>query len=128
MKDPLLFESLLAAPVRTVVVTSVWTIMLLLTSGIPVNVVLTLADIDPPSGDTVDTGTVIGKLENVLVLLLVLVNAYTALSVVVTGKSIVRQDDMDKSDSSYYLAGTLANFVYSLAFGLATDATLRACL
>ncbi|MEZ3145089.1 hypothetical protein [Halobaculum sp. MBLA0143] len=102
--------------------------MLLLTSGIPVNVVLTLADIDPPSGDTVDTGTVIGKLENVLVLLLVLVNAYTALSVVVTGKSIVRQDDMDKSDSSYYLAGTLANFVYSLAFGLATDATLRACL
>ena len=35
---------------------------------------------------------------------------------------------MDKSDSSYYLVGTLTNFVYSLAFGLATDAALRACL
>lgn len=82
MEAPILFESLLAAPVGTVVVTSVATTILLLTSGIPVNVVLTLADIDPPGDDTVDTGTVIGKLENLLVMLLVLVNAYTALSVV----------------------------------------------
>lgn len=128
MEDPLLFRSLLEAPTRTVAVVSISTMFLICTSGIPVNLALARTDINPPSDDTADTGTVIGKLENVLVVLLVLVGAYTALSIVVAGKSIVRQDDMDTNDSSYYLMGTLTKFVYSLAFGMVTDVALRACL
>jgi len=65
-----------------------------------------------------DTGTVIGKTENVLVLSLMLLQAYTALGVIFAAKSIVRKSDMDQNDTSYYLTGTLANFTYSVVVGL----------
>lgn len=67
-----------------------------------------------------DTGWLIGRLENVLVLTLVLVGAYTALSVIFAAKSFVRYEDTASKDSTYYLAGTLVNFTYSIAFGLLT--------
>lgn len=72
-----------------------------------------------------DTGTVIGKIENVLVLVLVLLGAYTALSVVFAGKSIVRKDDMGRGDTSYYLTGTIANVAFSFLWSLSTSVALR---
>lgn len=66
-----------------------------------------------------DTGRLIGKCENVLVLTLVLLGAYTALGLVFAAKSIVRREDMTSRDTSYYLAGTLVNFTYSIVVGVA---------
>lgn len=67
-----------------------------------------------------DTGWLIGRLENVLVLTLVLVGEYTALSIVFAAKSWVRREDTASENSTYYLAGTLTNFTYSIVAGLAT--------
>lgn len=65
-----------------------------------------------------DTGRVIGKCENVLVLTLVYVGAYTALGLVFAAKSIVRREDMTSRDTTWYLAGTLVNFTYSIVVGV----------
>ena len=73
-----------------------------------------------------DTGRVIGKCENVLVLTLVFVGAYTALGLVFAAKSIVRREDMSSGDTTWYLAGTLVNFTYSIVVGVATVAVAGA--
>lgn len=65
-----------------------------------------------------DTGWLIGRLENVLVLTLVIAGAYTALSVIFAAKSWVRMDDTASGNTTYYLAGTLLNFTYSVAVGV----------
>lgn len=67
-----------------------------------------------------DTGRVVGKCENVLVLTLVFVGAYTALGLVFAAKSIVRREDMSSGDTTWYLAGTLVNFTYSIVVGVVT--------
>ena len=68
-----------------------------------------------------DTGRVIGKCENVLVLTLVFVGAYTALGLVFAAKSVVRREDMTSGDTTWYLAGTLVNFTYSIVVGVVTS-------
>lgn len=65
-----------------------------------------------------DTGRIVGKCENVLVLTLVFVGAYTALGLVFAAKSIVRREDMTSGDTTWYLAGTLVNFTYSIVVGV----------
>ncbi|MCU4751327.1 hypothetical protein OB919_04920 [Halobacteria archaeon AArc-curdl1] len=65
-----------------------------------------------------DTGWLIGKMENVLVLTFVLQGAYTALSIIFAAKSFVRKEDISSGNTTYYLAGTLLNFTYSVAIGL----------
>ncbi|MFC7081467.1 hypothetical protein [Halorussus caseinilyticus] len=75
--------------------------------------------------DAGDTGKAIGKAENVLVLSLMLLEAYTALGVIFAAKSIVRKSDMDQRDTSYYLTGTMANFTYSVVVGLLLHVALR---
>lgn len=77
------------------------------------------ADIDE------DTGWLIGKLENVLVLALVLQGAYTALSIIFAAKSFIRREDISSGNTTYYLAGTLLNFTYSVAYGMALTKTLN---
>lgn len=61
-------------------------------------------------------GTIIGKCENVLVLCFLLLNAYTALVLVVTAKTIVRKEEIEKN-SMYFLAGTLINVGYMVLAG-----------
>lgn len=68
--------------------------------------------------DQKDTGTAIGKLENILILTLMLLQAYTALGVIFAAKSIVRAEDIDTGDTSYYLTGTIANFTYSIVISV----------
>lgn len=65
-----------------------------------------------------DTGWLIGRVENVLVLTLIFADAFTALSIIFAAKSWVRYEDTASSDSTYYLAGTLVNFTYSTLLGL----------
>ncbi len=65
-----------------------------------------------------DTGWLIGRLENVIVLTLVYSGEFTALSVIFAAKSFVRHDDISSDDTAYYLAGTLLNFTYSIAVGM----------
>lgn len=68
-----------------------------------------------------DTGWLIGRLENVIVLTLVLAGEYTALSIIFAAKSWVRREDTAGGNTTYYLAGTLVNFTYSIVIGLGTD-------
>lgn len=91
--------------------------LLLGTSTWFVNAALDWANADYDE-TAVDTGRVTGKLENLLVLTLVLLSAYTALGLVFTAKSIIRWQDISSKDTTYYLTGTLANFTYSLLFGV----------
>ncbi|SEW18663.1 hypothetical protein [Halobacterium jilantaiense] len=73
-----------------------------------------------------DTGTVIGKLENVLVLTLIFAGAYTALAVLFAAKSLVRIEDTGTEDSTYYLTGTLANFTWATLLGTVAVAVANA--
>lgn len=66
-----------------------------------------------------DTGWLIGRLENVIVLTFVLAGEFTALSIVFAAKSFVRREDISSEDTAYYLAGTLLNFTYSILVGIA---------
>lgn len=94
--------------------------ILLATSGYATRFAFYHAGVDT-SGDSdvdVDTGATIGKIENILVLGLMLLEAYTALGVIFAAKSIVRRADMTGGDTSYYLTGTLANFTYSVIISL----------
>ncbi len=91
--------------------------LLMGTSTWVVNYVLEYANGNYEEAD-VDTGRVTGKLENLLILTLVLLNAYTALGLVFTAKSIIRWRDISSRDTNYYLTGTLANFTYSLLVGV----------
>lgn len=71
-----------------------------------------------------DTGWLIGRLENVLVLTLVLAGQYTALSIIFAAKSWVRREDTSSENTTYYLAGTLVNFTYSIVVGIGTARVL----
>jgi bacterioferritin-associated ferredoxin len=61
-------------------------------------------------------GSIIGKCENILILVFLILEAYTALAIVVTAKTIVRKEEIEKN-SMYFLAGTLINVSYSVLVG-----------
>lgn len=98
-------------------------LLLAATSGIVVRASLSYAlgsDYDDSIGSEVkDTGFVIGKAENVLVYVLILAGAYTALALIFAAKSLVRREDITSGDTTYYLAGTMVNFTYSVVFAQA---------
>jgi hypothetical protein len=62
-------------------------------------------------------GFVIGKCENLIIFSLISLGQYEALGLVLAAKSIARMQDM-KTNPSYYLAGTLLNFVCSMLGGI----------
>ena len=100
----------------------VWGYLILLgTSGIVVNYVLSKISKEPISqkiGKEVrDTGFVIGKCENLLILTFMLLDAYTALALIFAAKTIVRKEDMSKN-TLFFLAGTMINVTYSIMIGL----------
>jgi hypothetical protein len=63
---------------------------------------------DEPSREVRDTGYVIGKCENLLLLTFMLLDAFTAMALIFTAKAIVRAEDMKKKPL-YFLAGTMVN-------------------
>ena len=96
-------------------------LMLLGTSGILVNYIISRISSEPVSKtiskEIRDTGFVIGKCENLLILTFMILEAYTALAVVFAAKAIVRREDMSKN-SLFFLAGTMVNVTYSIMMGL----------
>lgn len=91
---------------------------LLLTSGIVVRRAIAFVSREDLglSENVRDTGFVIGKCENILIITLMLLNAYTALAVIFAAKAIVRREDMSRN-SLYFLAGTMVNVTYSVVVG-----------
>jgi hypothetical protein len=67
--------------------------------------------------NVLDTGFIIGKCENILILTFFLLDAYTALGLIFTAKGFLRRDDIRK-DPLYFLAGTMINFTYSIVIGI----------
>ena len=65
-----------------------------------------------------DTGSVIGKCENILALTFILANEATGLALIVAAKSLVRKEDIQKNPG-YFLGGTLVNLVWSVLMGFA---------
>lgn len=71
-----------------------------------------------------DVGFIVGICENFIVITLILVNEFLALSIIFTAKTIVRSKDIAK-DPKYYLVGTMMNFTYSLFIGLLLKSIIR---
>lgn len=96
-------------------------VILLGTSGILVNFILDKISkkhiIQNMGKDARDTGFVVGKCENILILTFMFLDAYTALALIFAAKAIARREDMSKN-SLFFLAGTMINVTYSIIFGL----------
>ena len=105
----------------SVLVVGVGYVLLLATSGVVVNAVISRISAEPISQkvgkEARDVGFVIGKCENLLVLTFMLLGDYTALAIIFAAKAIVRREDMSKN-SIYFLAGTMVNVTYSLMVGM----------
>lgn len=99
------------------------------TSGKVLNYILNKISAKPVSQivnkETLDTGFIIGKCENFLILTFMFLEAYTALALVFTAKAIVRKEDMTKN-SLFFLAGTMINVTYSIMVGLAVKILMGA--
>jgi len=75
----------------------------------------------PIKEETTDRmGAFIGTLERILTILLVGVEAFTAIGFVITMKSIARYDKLhsEKEFAEYFLAGTLLSLLTALILGL----------
>ncbi|MCJ0619759.1 hypothetical protein JZX76_09620 [Haloarcula hispanica] len=105
---------------RSAVVVGAGYALLLSTSGTMVSAALQYAGADVSEKEA-DTGRAVGKVENILILTLTLLGAYTALGLVFTAKSIVRWQDISSGNTTYYLTGSIANVTYSLVFGVCLD-------
>lgn len=110
--------------------------LLLLTSGRVVSFVLqsitkknlqeAANDDKPPEVDErIAVGNIIGKCENVLILVFLILEAYTAIAIVITAKTMVRKEEIEKN-SMYFLAGTLINVSYSVLIGFVLKMLLDA--
>ncbi len=74
----------------------------------------------PDQGPTDRMGGVLGTLERTLILVLVGLQAYTAVGFVVTMKSIARYEKVQKERAfaEYFLAGTMLSMLLALVLGL----------
>jgi len=61
-------------------------------------------------------GRIIGKCENIIILSFILMEAYTALALVVTAKTLIRKEEIEKNEM-FFLVGTLTNVSYSVLVG-----------
>ena len=102
--------------------------VLLATSGKLVSYILFKISKEPLnqkiSKEVLDTGFVVGKCENLLILTFMLLGAYTALALIFAAKTIVRSEDMRKN-SLYFLSGTMINVTYSVIIGLIIKALIE---
>ncbi|MBN1455505.1 MAG: hypothetical protein JW945_04570 [Methanomicrobia archaeon] len=78
------------------------------------------------SQKALDTGAVVGKCENFLILTFMLLDAYTALALIFAAKTVVRREDIS-TNTLFYLAGTMVNVTYSILIGALMNAVLWSC-
>lgn len=107
---------------------SIFYLFLILTSGHVLKFVLSHVstkrkngvqeDVIPADPKIRDTGVIVGKCENLIIPTLIILDAYTALAIIFTAKTIVRADDMKSENTLYFLAGTMINFTYSVCIGV----------
>lgn len=70
-------------------------------------------------GQNFSRGKMIGYIERILVIVLVINNQYTALTFVLTAKSLARFKQMDDRDwAEYFLLGTLVSVVLGVIYGI----------
>ncbi len=103
-------------------------LFLILTSGYVLKFILSYVstkrkneikdDVIPDDSKIRDTGVIVGKCENLLIPTLIILDAYTALAIIFTAKTIVRAEDMKSENTLYFLAGTMINFTYSVCIGI----------
>jgi len=70
----------------------------------------------PPSGGEINVGRWIGWAEGVIVLTLMLLEAYTALGLVLAAKGLIRWENV-KKEPHYIALGTIVNFACAIAVG-----------
>jgi hypothetical protein len=71
-------------------------------------------------------GMVIGIIERVMVLTFVLVDQYTAITIVFAAKSIARFNELEgRNMAEYYLIGTLLSITFALIIGIVTRLTIE---
>lgn len=84
----------------------------------------------PATGSLPRGGRLIGKLERLMILMLVLAGQPDGIGFLIAAKSILRFNELageaDRHVSEYVIIGTLASFAWAIAAGYATLATLRA--
>ena len=81
----------------------------------------------PDTEETRDKmGALIGTLERLLAILLIGVDAYSAVGFVVAMKSIARYDRMqkEKAFAEYFLAGTMLSIMIALSLGIILQKTV----
>jgi len=88
-------------------------------SGIWINLlVIRPSTVPSPPGARLDPSVVIGKCENVLILVFVLAGQIAGIAVVLAAKALVRREAQDEK-ANYYLSGTFVNLVWSVLMGYA---------
>lgn len=122
------FSALVHSYWQIVLLISICYLFLVLTSGVVLKFVLScvstktkngnLKNIIPSDPRIRDTGFIVGKCENLLIPSFILLDAYTALAIIFTAKTIVRAEDMKSENTLYFLAGTMINFTYSVCVGV----------
>lgn len=93
-----------------------------------------IAEIDLPTaaagGNSLPKGgRVIGRLERLLIFMLVLAGQVAAIGLLIAAKSVLRFSELardDRSVSEYVIIGTLASFAWALASAFATQAVVAA--
>ncbi len=72
----------------------------------------------------IHTGYIIGKCENLIIVTLVLNDAFTGLAIVFTAKNLVRKEKIEKN-ADFYLAGTMINFTATLIISFIVKSILE---
>lgn len=77
---------------------------------------------DIETGGLKSAGMVIGIIERIIVLTFVLLNQYTAITIIFAAKSIARFNELkDRKMAEYYLIGTLLSIAFAMTVGIATQ-------
>lgn len=80
----------------------------------------------PMEQDELQMGNIIGKLERVIISVLILLNQYGAVGFVLTAKSIARYKQLEKKEfAEKYLVGTLSSILISLVVTVIVKAFLN---
>jgi len=87
-------------------------------SGVVVRLLLRLAQVETVSNNQ-RISSIIGKLENVLVITFVALDAFTGLALIFAAKNLSRMDHRNQKEVNYFFLGTLGNFTWSLLVALA---------
>jgi len=68
-----------------------------------------------------NAGLIIGIIERIIVLTFVLVNEYTAITIIFAAKSIARFNELKSREiAEYYLIGTLLSIAFAMSIGIIT--------